>query len=237
MNSPRRLARTAGVLYLLVGIFGGFALAYVYPRIYVAGDATRTAGNLVANSGLVRLGVVADLFQATLVVFVAITLYQLLKHVNRSMAGTMVVLAAIGVGINCLTAVFEFEGLRVATGAAGVAGSNALVLLLIDTQHYGVFAQQIFYGLWLAPMGYLAYKSSGMFPRWLGVALVVGAVSYLVDLLWVFLLPDIGKQFHGFISIPSAIAEVSMVLYLLVIGVRTAKPEERTVAAAAAVPG
>ena len=75
MNSPKRLAKIAGALYLLVAIFGGFALAYVYPKIYVAGDAAKTAANLVANSGLVRLGVVADLIQATLVVFVAITLY------------------------------------------------------------------------------------------------------------------------------------------------------------------
>lgn len=230
MNSPKRLARIAGFLYLLVAIFGGFALGYVYPKIYVAGDAAKTAGNMIANSGLVRLGVVADLFQATVVVFVAITLYQLLKHVNKSVAGTMVILAAIGVGINCLTAVFEFEGLRVATGAvnlaaSGAAGSNALVLLLTDTQHYGVFAQQIFYGLWLVPMGYLVYKSSGMFPKWLGVLLVVGAVCYLLDLLWVFLLPDFGQQIHAFIIIPSGIAEISMVLYLLIIGVKTVKPQ------------
>jgi hypothetical protein len=234
MNSPKRLARIAGVLYLLVAIFGGFALAYVYPKIYVAGDAAKTAGNLIANSGLVRLGVVADLFQATVVVFVAITLYQLLKHVNKTVAGTMVVLAAIGVGINCLTAIFEFEGLRVATGAvnlaaSGATGSNALALLLIDTQHYGVFAQQIFYGLWLAPMGYLVYKSKGMFPKWLGVMLLVGAGCYLVDLLWVFLLPNFGKEIHDLIIIPSAIAEVSMVLYLLIIGVKTVNPkDERT---------
>lgn len=237
MNSPKRLARIAGVLYLLVAIFGGFALGYVYPKIYVAGDAAKTAGNLIANSGLVRLGVVADLFQATVVVFVAITLYQLLKHVNTSVAGTMVVLAAIGVGINCLTAIFEFEGLRVATGAvnlaaSGAAGSNALVLLLIDTQHYGVFAQQIFYGLWLAPMGYLVYRSKGMFPKWLGVLLVVGAGCYLVDLLWVFLLPDLGTGIHGFIIIPPAIAEVSMVLYLLIIGVKTVKPRDERILAA-----
>jgi hypothetical protein len=60
---------------------------------------------------------------------------------------------------------------------------------------------------------------------------VVGAACYLVDLLWVFLLPDFGKEIHGFISIPSIIAEVSMVLYLLVIGVKTQKPDERILAA------
>ena len=55
------LARVAGVLYLLVGIFGGFAEGFVEPKMYVAGDAAATAANVVANAGLVRLGVVADL--------------------------------------------------------------------------------------------------------------------------------------------------------------------------------
>ena len=107
-----------------------------------AGDAATTAANVVANSGLVRVGVVADLFQATVCVFLGMTLYLLLKHVHKSAASAMVVLVAIGTGIMCLNAVFEFEGLRVATGAVnlaafGTAGSNALVLLLLDTQHYG----------------------------------------------------------------------------------------------------
>jgi hypothetical protein len=103
----------------------------------------------------------------------------------------MVVLVGLAAGISSLTAVFEFAGLRVATGAVdmsaiGTAGSNAMVLLLLDTQHYGLLVAQIYFGLWQVPLG------SG--------------------------------QLHGFIVIPSAIAEIWMVLYLLVWGVRTAKP-------------
>ena len=231
MTSPKRLARIAGVLYLLVGIFGGFAEGFVEPKMYVAGDAATTARNLLANSGLVRIGVVADLFQATVWVFLGMTLYLLLKHVHRSAASAMVVLVAIGTGITCLNEVFEFEGLRVATGAVnlaafGTAGSNALVLLLLDTQHYGIFIAQIFFGLWLVPLGYLAYKS-GLFPKALGVLLIVGGACYLVDLLAQFLVPDFGQTIHTFIVIPSAIAEIWMVGYLLVIGVRTQKPDER----------
>src|SRR5947207_8848152 len=131
MNSPKRLARIAGVLYLLVGIFGGFAEGFVYPKVYVAGDAATTASNLLANSGLVRLGVVADLFNATVWIFLGMTLYLLLKHVHKSVASAMVVLVAIGASIVCLNTVFEFEGLRAASGAInlatfGTAGSNAL---------------------------------------------------------------------------------------------------------------
>ncbi len=65
MNSPKRLARIAGVLYLLDGIFAGFAEGFVEPKMYVAGNAAATAENVVANAGLVRIGVVADLFEAT----------------------------------------------------------------------------------------------------------------------------------------------------------------------------
>src|SRR5438552_901155 len=232
MSAPKRLARIAGILYLLVAIFGGFAEGFVEPRMYVAGDAAATAANVVANAALVRIGVVAELLDQTFFVFLAMTLYVLLKHVHRSVARAIVVLVALAAGIGSLNAVFEFEGLRVATGAVnlaavGTAGSNALVLLLLDTQHYGILIAQIFFGLWLVPLGYLAYKSAGWFPKWLGVLLVVGGACYLVDLLAAFLVPDFGKEIHAFVWIPSAIAEISMVLYLLVIGVRTQKPGER----------
>lgn len=238
MSSPNHLARLAGFLYLLVGIFGGFAEGYVEPKMYVAGNAAATAGNVAANSGLVRLGVVADLLDGTVFVFLALTLYILLKHVHQSVARAMLVLVALATSLTCISAVFEFEGLRVATGAVdlaafGTAGSNAVVLLMLDTQHFGLLIAQIFFGLWLAPLGYLAYKS-GMFPKALGVLLIGGAVCYLVDLLAAFLVPDVGPKIHGFVVIPSAIAEISMVAYLLVIGVKTPKQRrvERVPAAA-----
>ena len=236
MKSTKRLARIAGVLYLLVGISGGFAEGFVEPKMYVAGNAAATAGNVVANSGLVRLGVVADLFDATIFIFLALTLYTVLKEVHRSAARAMLVLVALAAGLSCSAAVLEFEGLRVATGAVnlsalGTAGSNAQVLLLLDAQHYGLLAAQIFFGLWLAPLGYLAYKS-GMFFKPLGVLLVVGAACYLGDMLTAFLLPDVGGTIHSYVTIPSAIAEIWMVGYLLVVGVKTNKPGKPIRAAA-----
>jgi hypothetical protein len=84
-------------------------------------------------------------------------------------------------------------------------------------RRYGTLAAQVFLGLWLAPLGYLAYKS-GMFPKTLDVVLVVATASYLVDLLAAFLVPDLAAQIHPFLVIVPAIAEIWMVLYLLVIG-------------------
>ena len=48
-----------------------------------------------------------------------------------------------------------------------------------------------------------------------------------MDLLALFLVPDFDNVIHGFITIPSALAEISMVLYLLVLGVMATKPVAR----------
>ncbi len=175
VSSPKRLARLAGVFYLLVGIFGGFAEGYADPKLYVAGNSAATAGNVLANLGLVRMSVAAHLLDAVFFVLTAMALYVLLQHVHKSVARAMLVFVIVAVGIISLNAVFQFEALQVATGASyatafGAAGANALVLLLLDIQHYGTLAAQVFFGLWLAPLGYLAYKS-GLFPKALGVVL------------------------------------------------------------------
>jgi uncharacterized protein DUF4386 len=231
VTSPKRLARIAGLLYLVVGIFGGFAVGYVSPMLYVPGDAAATAGNVLSNAGLVRIGVIADLLQATVLVFLAMTLYLLLRHVNRNVATAMVILVGIATTIMCLDKVFQFAALRVAADGAyaaafGIAGSNALVLLLLDMHNYGFLIAQIFFGLWLAPLGYLAYKS-GLFPRALGVVLVVATISYLVDVLAAFSSPDLAKQVHPFLIIAPTIGEIGMVVYLLVWGVKTPHAADR----------
>jgi hypothetical protein len=231
LNSPKRLARIAGVFYLILAIFAAFAYN-VFTTLYVAGDAATTAGNVVANSGLVRMAVVADILQVIFWVFLALTLYRLLKHVHPSAAGAMVVLVAIGAGIVCINTVFDFEGMRVATdssyaAALGAGGSNSLVLMLLDLQHYGIHIASVFYGLWLVPLGYLAYKSE-LFPKALGVGLIIVCVCYHAKLIAAFLAPDLSPVIDGFLSIPPWVLELWMVLYLFLIGVRTVKPEKLT---------
>jgi len=224
-QASKKTARIAGMLYLCVGIFGGFAQGFVAPKIYAAGDAVATTANVVANSELVRLGVVADLANQVFFISLALVLYGLLKHVQPGVARAMLALVAVAVAIGSLNAVFLFQGLQVATGASylttwGPAGINAMVMLLVEMNHYGLLIAQIFFGLWLAPLGILAYKS-GLFPKALAGVLILGTICYLIDVLAAFLVPDIGRIVHGYVVIPCAIAEISMVLYLLIVGVRT----------------
>lgn len=224
-TSIKRLARIAGVFYLAVGITGGFSEGFVDPSIYVSGDAAATAANVDANAALMRVAVVAHLADAVFFLLTAVTLYLLLKHVGKHAARIMVMAVMIAAGIISISAVFTFVAIQVGTDGAyesafGLVGSQALVLLLLDIQHYAVLAAQVFFGLWLAPLGYLAYKSQ-LFPKTLSVLLIVATLSYLTDVVVAFLFPELAAQVHLFLGIVPAVAEIWMVFYLLIVGVRS----------------
>ena len=228
-TSPVRVARTAGVFYLAVAVLGTFAQV-VRVRIYVPGDAATTTANVVANAGLVRLSVMADLIQATLMIFVVISLYRLLAHVNKPVAQVMVIFVSVSVAITCLNLVHQFGAVLVATSpsyitAFGAEGSQAVVLLLLDLQHYGYLIAQVFFGLWLFPLGLLAYRSA-LFPKPIGVLLMVATAAYLTDVALQFLAPDLASVVSPILIVPVVIlAEVSMLGYLLTKGIKTPRPD------------
>ncbi|MDQ3423297.1 MAG: DUF4386 domain-containing protein, partial [Actinomycetota bacterium] len=98
---------------------------------------------------------------------------------------------------------------------------------------YGIRAAQVFFALWLTPLGYLAYRSR-LFPKPLGIILVAATISYLADVVVAFLFPELAGQLHVFFTIIPAIAEIWMLFYLLTVGARTAgnalRPQPRDAA-------
>ncbi len=230
--SLKRLARIAGVFYLVVAIAGGFAEGFVDSSIYVAGDAAASAANVTANASLMRLGVIAHFTDAVFLPLTALTLYLLLRHAGTHAARLMVVAVIIAAAIKSVDTVFSYAALSVATdgsyeSALGLLGSNAIVLLLLDIQHHTVLAAQVFFGLWLAPLGYLAIKS-GLFPKALGIILILATPSYLVMIVLAFLLPALEAQVHIYLVILPIAAEVWMLFYLLIIGVRTPRTADHS---------
>ena len=62
MESKRKTARIAGVLYyLLMAVTGLFGIMYVPSTIIVSGDATATVNNILASELLFRAGIVSNL--------------------------------------------------------------------------------------------------------------------------------------------------------------------------------
>lgn len=229
MGAEKRMARIAGSLYLVVAVLGGFAELYVRARTVVPGDAAATAENIRGSATLFRFGFASDLVQATFFLFTAMALYLLLRHVNELVARAMVVIVAVSVAIICLNLLNQYMALQVATG--GAEGSDALAGLFADMHAAGYLIAQIFFGLWLLPLGYLVFRS-GYFPKVVGILLAVGCFGYLIDTFTRFLAPGIAGSVSAIAVLPAAIGELSFVVYLLVKGVRV--PQRPALVAAAA---
>ncbi len=222
-ESDVRLARTAGLLYLVVAVFGGFA-HIVRVNVYEPGDAAATTANIVANSTLVRLSFIADLAQAMVWLVLAALLYRLLAHAGRDIARTMVVFVAVSVAIACLNMVNQLGAVLVATDHSyattlGVEGSQAMVLLLMELQHYGYLIAQ-FTWLWLFAVGLLGYRS-GLFPTWLSLLLMAATICYVSDATTQFLAPAHADTSAAVFVLPEIVCEVALLAYLLIKGVRT----------------
>lgn len=234
MPAPTGLARTAGLYYFVVAVLGAFA-QIVRTQVHVPGDALTTAANVVAHAELVRAGVVADLVQATFFLFVALTLFRLLRHVDEAAARTMVTCVVIAVAIICLNLVPQLGALLVATDTAYTAAFSdqegaTLVLLLLDLQHWGSLVAQIFFGLWLFPLGRLAMRSR-MFPRPLAGVLLTASVLYVVDVALQLLAPGLAHAMNPALIAVVTLSEGWLLVYLLVRGIRTAPVVERAAVA------
>lgn len=230
MKRNQRLARIAGLYYLVVAVLGAFAHV-VRGMVYVPGDAMTTATRVIENADLVRYSVAADLIQATFLVFVVLALHRLLHHVDTRVARAMVIFVVIAVAIMTLNMVNQFGALLVATDpsyaeAFGIDGAQALVMLLLDLQHYGYLIAQIFFGLWLFPLGLLAWRS-GMFPRVIAALLMTASTAYLVDVVLQFLAPVAADVINPALVVTFILAETSMLVFLLAKGVLNRQPSDR----------
>lgn len=72
IDSTRRTARVAGLLYMLMTITGFFSLMYVPGKLIVRGNAGAAASNLLAHETLFRLGIVSNVVAATIFIFLAL---------------------------------------------------------------------------------------------------------------------------------------------------------------------
>ena len=83
MPSRSKVARVAGLLYLVSSLVGVVRLLYIPKVLFVHGDAAATANNISAHEPLFRLGMICYLFGGVLWLFVPLALYRLLDEVDH----------------------------------------------------------------------------------------------------------------------------------------------------------
>ena len=225
MSSNKKLSRLAGLLYLIVAVCGGFAEVYIRDRFLVKGDAEATANNIINSEGIYRLGLIADVVMIVSFALLGIVLYKLFRSVDKKAARLMIIFNLIGIPILCLNMLNHFAPLLLLSGREYLTSAfsqdqlNALSLLSLEMHNYGYILAQISTGIWLLPLGYLAYKSEGV-PKIIGILLMLAFGGYTIDLFAQFLLPGNADMISNIALVPiAAIAELSFLLWLLIKGV------------------
>lgn len=109
---------------------------------------------------------------------------------------------------------------------------QALAYLPLDSQAISYNMQQVIYAGYLLAAGYLVFRSTFL-PRTVGVLLAIGALCYLIYSFADFLLPGFAAHLVPYIQVPSGLAELSLCLWLLVMGVNVSRWEAQASKASA----
>ena len=208
MQSKIKIARQSGFLYLLLIPFGAFGILYIPAEITVIGDISATLNNIVEKELIFRLSILSALITQLIQILVVLSLYQLFKSVHQKAAQFMVISILIAVPIAMLNELNHYAVLF-------NLDNSELVSLFLNLHEHGVFIAQLFWGIWLLPMGYLVYKS-GFIPKIIGILLIIACFGYFIDSLVFLMGLDIGIIISDF----TFLGEIAITLWLIIIGVK-----------------
>jgi len=225
VGTNKKTARLAGLIWLLMFIFGPMAQV-VRSKLFIPGDSVTTAQNLLTNEFLFRLGFVSDLLMMVLFLLLPLVLYKLFCHVDKNLSLLMVIFVIVSVPINMLNLLNEFAALHLLRGAEylnAVATEQLMANAMFTYDLYlnGYEIANVFFALWLVPLGLLVYKS-GFLPKFLGTLLVVGGLSLFLEVLLYFLLPGY-ETVNTILLIPQTISEFAFLLWILIRGINETK--------------
>ena len=233
IKNPKKMARIAGVLYLIIFIVYPLASFLGKSQIIVPGNAMATANNILENETLFRIGIAGETIIFLVELVLAGVFYELLKPVSTSLSLASAfarVAEAIIQAVNLLPSILAL--LLVSGGAYLTVFSpeqlNALMLLFMDSFNFMIIVWGFFFGFHLLLMGYLVAKSD-LFPKFLGILLILGGVGYLLQSFGTFLVPQFESLLATVVLILATPSELAFTLYLLIKGVKGQKQSQQEI--------
>jgi hypothetical protein len=228
---PRLLARIAGVFYLAIIVFALFAYLYVRGQIITPGNMAQTATNVVAHEQLYRLGFSAAVVAVVCNLPLGWIYFELFKIVSPRLVLLALLFFSAAATIeatnlfNYITPLFTFT-LPEYAKAFDPRAIQAIARGQIRLFGYGFSVALVFFSVFCALIGYLILRSKFL-PAILGWLMIAAGVTYWTENFVLFLaLPDI-----PYIRWVHFVAELSLALWLLVVGLNEGKWRAQALAA------
>jgi uncharacterized protein DUF4386 len=229
--SPRFKARIAGVFYLLTTLTRMFVEIFVRNRLVVSDDAAATATNILAHEPLWWWGFAADILAFASYIALTALLYELFKHVNRSLSLVAAFFSLVACVVQAISSLFHLAPLVLLGGVRYLnvftveqLQALALVFLRLRAAAYHNIGL-VFFGLYCLLVGILILRSTFL-PRILGVLMVLAGLSYVL-----FLSPPLVRSLQPYILVFPGVGQISLTLWLLVMGVNEQRWKEQASAA------
>ena len=183
MHPTVKAARIAGAIYLSMVLVAPFAMLYVPGKLIVRDNAAATAENILAHETMFRLAIFGDLISHVIFICLGVALYRLLNSVNKTWALLMVALVSVSAAIGFLDTLNNIAALILFRGAEFLSvfdkpQRDALGMFFIKLHTQGIFMDEIFWGVWLFPFGWLVFRS-GFLPRFLGIWLILACFGWV----------------------------------------------------------
>lgn len=221
MENLKGRARLAGLSYLLLIICGIFSHKIVRASIMIKGNASETAHNILENMFLFKLSILSDFLMIMSYLTLGLLLYTIFKNTSKLLSTGLLALNTVGVAIMAINMLNQYAALLVLShgeylSAFSMTQREALSLFFMTLHQYGYLIATLSYGVWLLPMGYLLIKSN-RFPKIIGYFLMTGAITYIANMVSVFL----GIPMPSEITLPADIGEFLFCFYLLIKGIKS----------------
>lgn len=233
MNSTKKTARLAGVLFLLAAVTGGFYLSYLRSSVIVPEDAAATVANIKSSELMFRAAIVSNLVGQVFMFFFGLTLFRLFKEVHEALARVLLISIMMTVGIAVVNTLNHFGALLVLSQAEYLKAFspeqiNAMAMIFLRLANSsGQGLLEIFWTPYFFSWGLLNIKS-GYLPKILGVMMMVMSIGYAVNLLDKFLFPQFYPVFFTRLAMTlGALGGLPTIFWLLIKGVKEQTPDAR----------
>ncbi len=216
-------ARVAGFLYLVVIVTALYAEAIVRGNLIVPGDPAGTARAILAAETVYRLGFVADLLNFASYIGVVLIFQRLFAPAGRTLSLVAAGFGMTGIVTGAANMLNQYAPLFLLKGAPYLAVFTAAQLqswayIFVRLHSFGYLISMVFFGAYCVLLGSLILRANFV-PRVLGVLLAVAGTGYLVNSFGIFLNVDAVIAYNIFLLLPGFVAELSLTLWLIVMGV------------------